>query len=200
MYLLHVHYEPVIVSGIICLRNLLCPATLKGRHYRHHFQTRNWDSFQIRNVPKISQMGARIRARVGPQGFLAPLTYSAHIYRVLAMCQEWLGSNAHFPRLFQAGLREVGFMLRNQCSAHCLALRQRLCSTFSTFPSEISAPSWDLQQCHSATPWTTMLWQGFLEPMPIIAGTTLNSSYEWELENLTSTCCPTHTLLTHQAK
>lgn len=27
------------------------------------------------------------------------------------------------------------------------------------FPSEISAPSWDLQQCHSATPWTTMPWQ-----------------------------------------
>lgn len=145
MYLLNVHYEPVTVSGTIHLRNLLCPATLKGRHYHHHFQTRNWNSLQIRNVPQISQMGARIRARVGPQSFLAPLTYSANIYQVLAMCQELLGSNAHFPRLFfRHGLREVGFVLWNQCSAHCLALRQCLCPTFSTFPSEISAPSWDL--------------------------------------------------------
>lgn len=49
--------------------------------------------------------GARIRARVGPQGFLAPLTYSANISWVLATCQECQGSNAHFPRLFQARAR-----------------------------------------------------------------------------------------------
>lgn len=94
---------------------------------------------------------------------------------------------ARVPRGWHRALKPVLCPLPGSQTASLLHLLQ------APLPSEISAPSWDLQQCHSATPSTTMLWQGFSEPRPITAGTTLDSSHEWELENLPSTCYPTHT-------